>query len=586
MSANGSNDLESRLNRLERELAELRKLVGAGPEKEQEKAPRQAEPAKRQQPSVIQPPPQVTTPRQTLPWQTGEFWLGRVGTGLLILGLVFLFKYAVDQGWLTPWTRVSLGLAAGGALAVLGVRSRATRPHLAALMQGASLVAFYISPFAAFQLYGLVGYPAAMIWMSLVTAAGLLWAVRERELAYSLVAALGGLGTPFLLYGGSGSAAGLMSYTAAVLAGLLAIFALRGWRSLLMVSALGGWLVIVQGVEMVNMREAPLSSADTLAVLLTVILLGWLALWLIPVVREILENNGRLVRPVLKRTARELWSTVGMLQKFIVRILVPLLPLASFVAVSELLDLTDRWQGWLMVAVCAIYSAAYALLYRRRVFSLTGTHGLAAVASLSIGLPCLLPGDDARLAAFSVVVLAVLYLARRFDDRILRTSAHLLAIGVLVELVVRLTAGSAEAHAVFSAWALVNLAVLAMLAASSFLAGDKDPAVVYRLAAHAGFLGWLARELSRLPGGDGWVSASWGLYSLMLMIPGLRLDNRALRNTGLATLFLTVGKLLIVDMARVDPLWRILLFMAFGAVLLGLGYWLRDLWRTDDDSAQ
>ena len=68
------------------------------------------------------------------------------------------------------------------------------------------------------------------------------------------------------------------------------------------------------------------------------------------------------------------------------------------------------------------------------------------------------------------------------------------------------------------------------------------------------------------------------------MIPGLRLNNRALRNTGLATLFLTVGKLLIVDLARVDPLWRILLFLAFGSVLLGLGYWLRDLWRTADDA--
>lgn len=581
MSDNGSNDLESRLNRLERELAELRKLVGAVPEKEKEEAPRQAEPAKRQQLPIIQPPP-----RQTQPWQTGEFWLGRVGTGLLILGLVFLFKYAVDQGWLTPWTRVSLGLVAGGALAVLGVRSRATRPHLAALMQGTSLVAFYLCPFSAFQLYGLVGYPAAMIWMSLVTAVGLLWAAHERELAYSLVAALGGLATPFLLYTGSGSAAGLMGYLAAVLAGCLTIFALRGWRSLLVVSALGGWLVIAQGVGMVNSQQAPPSSVDTLAVLLTVIILGWLALWLIPVIREILENNGRLARPVLNKTVEELRLAAGWLQNITVRMLVPLLPLASLVAVSEQLDLTDRWQGWLMIAACAIYSAAYALLYRRRIFSFTGTHGLAAVATLSIGLLSLLPGDNAKLAAISAVVLAVLYLARRLDDRVLRTSTHLLAFGVSAVLASRLIVGSAEVHAVFSAWALANLAVLAMLAASSFLAGGKDPAAVYRLAAHAGFLAWLARELARLPGGDGWVSASWGLYSLALMIPGLRLGNRALRNTGLATLFLTVGKLLIVDMARVDPLWRILLFMAFGSMLLGLGYWLRNLWRTDDDGAQ
>ena len=103
--------------------------------------------------------------------------------------------------------------------------------------------------------------------------------------------------------------------------------------------------------------------------------------------------------------------------------------------------------------------------------------------------------------------------------------------------------------------------------------------MAYRLAAHVGLLAWLARELGTLPGGDGWVSASWGAYALLLMVPGLVTGNHALRICGLTTLFLTVGKLLLVDLARVDPLWRILLFMAFGAVFLVLGYLLRDLWR-------
>ena len=32
------------------------------------------------------------------------------------------------------------------------------------------------------------------------------------------------------------------------------------------------------------------------------------------------------------------------------------------------------------------------------------------------------------------------------------------------------------------------------------------------------------------------------------------------------------GKLLLVDLAQLDPVWRILLFLGFGATLLGLGY--------------
>ena len=39
-----------------------------------------------------------------------------------------------------------------------------------------------------------------------------------------------------------------------------------------------------------------------------------------------------------------------------------------------------------------------------------------------------------------------------------------------------------------------------------------------------------------------------------------------------ATLGLVAAKLLVVDMAQVDVIWRILLFMGFGAAFLGLSY--------------
>ena len=38
-----------------------------------------------------------------------QFWISRVGIGLLLAGVVYLFKYAVDQGWLTPPIRVAFG---------------------------------------------------------------------------------------------------------------------------------------------------------------------------------------------------------------------------------------------------------------------------------------------------------------------------------------------------------------------------------------------------------------------------------------------------------------------------------------------
>ncbi len=33
------------------------------------------------------------------------FWISRLGIGLVLLSVVFLFDYAVDRGWLTPPVR-------------------------------------------------------------------------------------------------------------------------------------------------------------------------------------------------------------------------------------------------------------------------------------------------------------------------------------------------------------------------------------------------------------------------------------------------------------------------------------------------
>jgi uncharacterized membrane protein len=43
----------------------------------------------------------------------------------------------------------------------------------------------------------------------------------------------------------------------------------------------------------------------------------------------------------------------------------------------------------------------------------------------------------------------------------------------------------------------------------------------------------------------------------------------------MATLFLVVAKLFWVDLAQLQALWRILLFIGFGGVLMLLGYYLQ-----------
>ena len=101
-------------------------------------------------------------------------------------------------------------------------------------------------------MYELIGWQAALIWMSAATAVGLGRAFFSRDATLSLVAAAGGLATPSMIYNLVGSATSLMIYLAPLLIVLLALFWLRGWRSLYWVSAVGGWMVLSQGVKMVR----------------------------------------------------------------------------------------------------------------------------------------------------------------------------------------------------------------------------------------------------------------------------------------------------------------------------------------------
>ena len=69
-----------------------------------------------------------------------------------------------------------------------------------------------------------------------------------------------------------------------------------------------------------------------------------------------------------------------------------------------------------------------------------------------------------------------------------------------------------------------------------------------------------------------------------MLVAGLRLDHAYLIRGGVATLFLVVAKLFLWDLAALDPLWRVLLFLGFGGMFLLLSYYLRNLWNPRDDA--
>jgi uncharacterized membrane protein len=68
------------------------------------------------------------------------------------------------------------------------------------------------------------------------------------------------------------------------------------------------------------------------------------------------------------------------------------------------------------------------------------------------------------------------------------------------------------------------------------------------------------------------MSVLWAVIGLGAVIVGFRKHIAPLRYTALALLAITLAKILIIDMADVQRVWRILSFIAVGALLLAVSY--------------
>lgn len=359
---------------------------------------------------------------------------------------------------------------------------------------------------------------------------------------------------------GTGSLGGIVLYTCLILAGMVTVYLYKGWASLLGVSSVGGWLVFLICYAS-NFTSLMASSPGDRWTLQFGVIFAWLLFWLVPVAREILLDSGR-------RTAH------------LYTVSTPTVAL-GFTALVWRLPSSDF--GLITLSGAALYTFALAL-WRLARNDLSYTHALVALLLLTCALVLMLE-DDTLFFTLAAEAAALHLLARRFSDRIISAGAHLLFAAAALWLAVRLVPEilgnfSDPANPVlFNARALVDLAVIALAFRASSFVLPRGLDLVYRGASHAALLTFLWRELSALPDGYAWVTVSWGHYAVALLVAELRLDRVSLVRGGMITLFLIVGKLFLVDLYEVEPLWRIFLFLGFGGLFLALSYYLRSLWR-------
>jgi uncharacterized membrane protein len=182
---------------------------------------------------------QPKPPEESLESRIGGRWLLNIGIAAIVIGVAYFEKWAIDNRWIGETARVIQGGLFGAALMVAGNRiTRRGYSVYGQMLTGGGVAILYVSTYAAFVFYHLIGRPIAFTLMIATTALGALLADRERSQGLAVLAVGGGFVTPFLLHGNADAQRALFTYVAIMTAGTVFLARRHAWPLLNIISYL------------------------------------------------------------------------------------------------------------------------------------------------------------------------------------------------------------------------------------------------------------------------------------------------------------------------------------------------------------
>ncbi|RYZ78992.1 MAG: DUF2339 domain-containing protein, partial [Proteobacteria bacterium] len=179
----------------------------------------------------------------------GENLINKIGILILVLGVSYLVKYAIDKDWINEPARVGIGILAGAL--VMGVAHRLRRnyaPFSSVLVAGAISI-FYFTIGIAFHDYHLFSQTAAFIIMVVITAFSAFVSLSYNRMELAILSLIGGFAVPFMVSTGAGNYVVLFTYIFILDVGILAMAYYKKWLAVNILSfaftvvLFGGWLI-------------------------------------------------------------------------------------------------------------------------------------------------------------------------------------------------------------------------------------------------------------------------------------------------------------------------------------------------------
>ncbi|WP_333530948.1 DUF2339 domain-containing protein [Desulfotomaculum sp. 1211_IL3151] len=490
--------------------------------------------------------------------------LNRLGILILLFGLAYFLKYSFDNQWIGELGRMVIGYLAGVVFLVSGdILMRRNYRYFSQGFTGGGIGIIYLTTFAAANFYHLIGSGTAFALLILTTVAGGSLAVRQQAFGVAVLSTIAGFLAPFLIGSEEANPAALLGYVAVLDLAILYLAFYKQWRSLNQLAFVGTALVyaISQG----------LSNQDTNIWLNQ----SYLTLYFVVFGILVFLYNIRHQKPTE------------------VRDVLLLVINAAFFFMASANNLDSRYEDWLglFAIILALLYLMVALGLKRRMqgddllfLSLLGT-GLAFV---TIAIPLQLEEQWVTELAWTVEALALFYGGLKGKNIWVRRAA--IALLVYVILVLHLDGYpylETDPLPLVNAYSLAaNLSVLGCFLIAHFLYNAKElseqerkgvwPAAVLGAILAVKQITWeVEQALSYFTLSyslDFSVSLAWVAFALFLMIVGLSRDLKGFRYMSLVLFGLTTFKVVFFDLSGLDMIFRILILIIVGSILVGVSF--------------
>jgi uncharacterized membrane protein len=535
---------------------------------------------------------------QDLEGTIGKLWLNRIGIVAILLGVSYFLKYAFDNGWIGEGGRVAIGLIAGIAVVLWSERFRSKGSvAFSYSLKAVGIGILYLSLWAASQRYHLIPSSAAFVAMILVTASTITLALTQNAEILAVYAMIGGFGTPVLVSTGQNHEIVLFSYVCLLDLAILAMVSFKPWRRIVWGSFLGtaimylGWAMeyydktqrpttvlfatLFFAIFSLVPLETPLTRSRWhrgFSLTLTILPLVNAAAYFLALFAMYENERVKLTwyslalavvyLALTSQFKRRVGSEPDVLK---VINLIHIAIAIAFITIAIPLKLDEHWItiGWLIESAALLWVAVKSQAHFLRVF---------AGCTLALGVCRLLFIDN-----FHTETLV-------FNTRF---ATHLVAIAIMAGIVAAGERFASEREMPFVKAAGVALNLLALIALSRE-ANDyfnRQSMAVYQVRNdYTAVRQWeIARDFS--------FSAIWIAYGAVMMMAGFWKRSAFIRWQALVLMAVTIGKVFLYDSRELQQVYRILSFIALGAVLMAISYayhrdWFKLTPRRDGPAGQ